>query len=163
MGMTTAATPKRASTAKNQTQRRLRRDATMEVGTYTVLPAFSKALGQFRLGDHDDAPLGDQEAAAAVVLQVVTNRGVRRNPHVLVDDRLADVAMPADVHTIEKDRILDPGIAVDTDIRRQDAAAHVAAADDAALADHAVVGLAAAGAFRRPLVAEDELRRRQLR
>src|SRR5579864_8849771 len=109
MGMMTATTPSVASTAKNQIQRRLRpggvtgeRDGAVEWCTDTVLPSLGKALGQFRLGDHDDALFGHQEAAAAVVLQVVTDGGILRDLHVLVDDRLANVAMPADVHAIEE-------------------------------------------------------------
>ena len=48
--------------------------------------------------------------------------------HVLVDDGPADAAVAADVDAVEQDRVLDEGVAVDADVRRQDAAAHVAAA-----------------------------------
>src|SRR5262249_34518979 len=102
-------------------------------------------LRQLVFGDDDDALLGDLEAAAAVVLQVVADGGVRLDFHILIDDGPADATVPADVHALKDDGILQQGEAVDANIGRQDAAADIAATDDAALTDHAVVGFAAAG------------------
>src|SRR5262249_43963440 len=113
--------------------------------TASLPQPLGERLGQFGLGDDDDALLGHLEAALPVVLQVVADRRVRRDLDLLVDDRPADAAVAADVHAVEQDRVLDQGEAVDADVGRQDALADVAAGDDAALADHAVVGLAAAG------------------
>ena len=85
-----------------------------------------------------------------------------RDLHVLVDDGPANTAVPADVDAIEQDRRFDDGVAVDAHVGRQNAAANVAAADDAALTNHAVVGFAAPRSLAGTIV-EDELRRRQLR
>src|SRR5439155_901581 len=104
-----------------------------------------EGLGRLRFRDDHDALLRHHEAAPPVVVQIVTDGGILRNPHVLVHDHAAEPAVPADVDALEQDRIFDVGKTVHAHVRRQDAAANVAAADDAALADHAVVGLAAAG------------------
>src|SRR5262249_57916601 len=118
---------------------------------------------QLRLGDDDDALLGQQEAAGPVLVGVVADGRVRRDADVLVDDGPPDAAVPADVDAVEQDGALHHGEAVDADVGRQDAAADVAAGDDAPLADHAVVGLAAAGVLAVALVGEDELGRGYLR
>src|SRR5262249_9173903 len=81
---------------------------------------------------------------------------------ILINDRSADAAMTADVDAIEENRILDQGIAVDAHVGRQNASADVAAAYDAALADHAVVRLATAGVAANAVVGEYKLGRRQL-
>src|SRR5262245_35759464 len=120
-------------------------------------------IEQLALGNDDNALLGDQQPALAVVVGVVTDRGVRRDLDVLVDDRPADAAVAADIHALKQDRVLDHGVTVDTDVWRQDAVPDVTARDDAALADQAIVSLAAAGGSRRAEIAEDEFRRGQLR
>src|SRR5262249_34630053 len=125
--------------------------------------AAGEGVGQLGLADDDDAVVGDDEAAAAVLVEVVADARVGRDLDVLVDDGPADAAVSADVHAVEQDRVLDHGEAVDAHVGRQDALADVSAAEDAALADHAVVRLAAADVAAVPLFVEDELRRRQLR
>src|SRR4051812_4685923 len=60
-------------------------------------------LGQLGLGDDDHPLVRHLEAALPVVVQVVADGGVRRDLHVLVDNRPADAAVPADVHAVEQD------------------------------------------------------------
>src|SRR6266852_1314033 len=95
----------------------------------------------FGLGDNYHSLFGDGEAALLVELDVIADGGVRRDVDFLVDDGLANAAVPADVDAGEQDRAVDLGVAVDADVGGEDGTTHVPAADDTALADHAVVGL----------------------
>src|SRR5260370_16903985 len=87
---------------------------------------------------------------------------MRRNPHFLIDNRTPNPAMTADINAVEQDRILHHGVTIDTHVGRKNASPHMAAADDAALADHAVMGFAAAGGLAPALPPQNKLRRRHL-
>src|SRR5262249_53405567 len=115
------------------------------------------------LGDDDDALLGDDEAALLVVFEVVADGGALGDVHVLVDDGLADAAVAAAGDALEQDRVFDEGETVDADVGGEKAMASMAALSHGAWADHAVVGLAAAGVGAPALVAKDEFGRGQLR
>ena len=98
------------------------RDLLVDLGASDVMEkpvdleiAFNKAerlasapllrLDPHSLRDHHDPALGHVEALA-VLLEVVADGRVRRDLDVLVDDRAADPAVPADVHVLEQDRVL---------------------------------------------------------
>src|SRR4051794_2849893 len=97
---------------------------------------YCRCVERLALGDNDNALLGHQEAAFAVVGWVMAEDGVRWYAHVLVDNRPANAAVPAHLDAVEQDRILDHGVTVDANARRQNTVPHVAAGDDAALRDH---------------------------
>src|SRR4051794_20825065 len=80
-------------------------------------PSARERFRQFRLGNDYHALLGHLKAALLVVVEVVTDGGVGWDVHVLVDDRLADAAMAANVNALEEDGIVHQRIAVDADIR----------------------------------------------
>src|SRR5438270_457054 len=92
-----------------------------------------ETLWQFGLGNDNDALLGDHEAALAIMVEVVADGRILRNLHVLVDNRAANAAMATHVNALEQNGRLHQGKAIDAHVRRQNAPAHVAAADDGAL------------------------------
>ena len=75
------------------------------------------------------------EVALAVFLQVVADLRAGRDQVGLVDDGIADPAVPADLHPIHDHRVFDMAVAMDAHITSDNAVADVAAADDGAFGD----------------------------
>src|SRR5262249_58047361 len=82
--------------------------------------------------------------------------------HVFIDNCPPDAAVSAHVHAVEQDGAFHECVAVDPDVGRQDAAADMATADDGAMANHAVVGLAPTSLAANAVVGKDKFRRRHL-
>src|SRR5262245_237916 len=67
-------------------------------------PAWRAVGGdRVRLGDHNDACLGHEPAAGAVLIEIEADLGPLGEPHALVDDRAADTAVTANLHAVEQD------------------------------------------------------------
>src|SRR5215217_9477071 len=101
-------------------------------GGRTASAGREASLEAVALGHHDDAALGDGEAARLVRLQVEAHLRVGRHAHALVDDGVLHLRVAADVHLVEDDRALHAGVAVHARAAEEDALAHHAAGDDAA-------------------------------
>src|SRR5258708_4794405 len=142
--MAIARLPIRARNKKNQIHPVLREgeaipesnnsaSRTREGGNTNIRIQLDERLGEFGLGDNDDAAFSDREAALAIVFEIVTDGRTLRNLHVFINDSTTDSTMAADVDAVEKYRIIDGGGAVDAQPMRQYAAPDGACADDAPL------------------------------
>ena len=80
-----------------------------------------------------------------VLFAVIADRGARRDHVVLVDDRIADPAVFADIHIVEQDAVVHGGITVDINRIEQDGIGDRAAGNDAAVAHDGVDRLADPG------------------
>jgi hypothetical protein len=76
-------------------------------------------LHDLALGDDGDAAGRDDEAARPVVLLVHPDRGALGDDDVLVQDRVLDDGVTADVAPVQQHRPLHPGPAVDPDPGRE--------------------------------------------
>src|SRR5690625_4001801 len=115
-------------------------------------PALAEAV-TFRYRHH---PAGsDREATGPVVIEVHADLGPLGNMHVLVDDGVADVAVPADGHVVEQHAALHGAVRVQPHPAGQHRITHAGARDDHAAGQERVECLTAPF-----LQVMDELRRR---
>jgi len=82
------------------------------------------------LGDYGHTVLGDGEAAAAVEIVIVADFDSRRDLQPLLDNRTADLGVPADLNPLEQNRFVDPCETVDPCLGAEDGPLHVAAGDN---------------------------------
>src|SRR6187549_3570201 len=88
---------------------------------------------------HHDPLIGHMEAAA-IFLGVEADLDVGRHLHAFVDDGAAHAGVAADHHLVHQDRLLDVGVAVDTDAGAEHATIDAPAGDDAAFRHQRVGG-----------------------
>ena len=106
---------------------------------------------------HQHHPTGADIETLGILLRILANHRTFGNLTALIDHRLGDTAVTADLHVRQDNAVIDVGVGVYPHIGKQQGVTYHRAGDDTAAGNHGVHGHAAA-----TIIVEHKLRRWQL-